>query len=260
MTLRVLDLFSGIGGFSLGLERAGMRTVAFCEIEPYPRRVLVKHWPGVPCYDDVRTLTAERLAADGIVVDLICGGFPCQDLSVAGKQAGMDGERSGLWSEIARLVGELRPRYVVVENVSALLGGDDGRWFGRVLGDLAALGYDAEWTCVCASDVGAPHQRERVWIIAYPASVGQPQPGHHWAHADFGPPDGGWKTTDAVDALRRGAVPVMCREHARLPRGMDRLAALGNAVVPQIPEIIGRAILEAEGLTPRLRSARGGVG
>jgi DNA (cytosine-5)-methyltransferase 1 len=126
--------------------------------------VLKRHWPEVPCYDDVRTLTAERLAADGIGVDAICGGFPCQDISTAGKGAGMAGERSGLWSEYARLVGELRPRYVLVENVAALL----GRGLERVLGDLAALGYDAEWHCIPASAVGAPHIRDRVWIIAYP--------------------------------------------------------------------------------------------
>lgn len=161
--LRVLDLFSGIGGFSLGLERAGgFETVAFCEIEPYPRAVLKKHWPHVPCYDDVRTLTADRLAADGITVDVICGGFPCQDISLAGKGAGLAGERSGLWSEYARLIGELRPSFVIVENVAALL----GRGLGDVLGDLAALGYDAEWHCVPAAAVGAPHRRDRVWIVA----------------------------------------------------------------------------------------------
>lgn len=122
MKLRVLDLFSGIGGFSLGLERTGgFETVAFCEIEEYPRRVLAKHWPKVPCYDDVRTLTADRLAADGIAVDVICGGFPCQDISFAGRRAGLEGARSGLWGEYARLIGELRPRFVVVENVPGLL-------------------------------------------------------------------------------------------------------------------------------------------
>ena len=172
--MNVLDLFSGIGGFSLGLERAGMKTVAFCEIEPYCRAVLKKHWPDVPIYDDVRTLTSERLRADGITdIDVICGGFPCQDISAAGKQAGIDGGRSGLWGELARIIGDVRPRYAIVENVSALLSGDSGRWFGRVLGDLAAIGYDAEWHCIPASAVGAPHRRDRVWIISYASSAGR---------------------------------------------------------------------------------------
>ena len=172
--MKVLDLFSGIGGFSLGLERAGMETVAFCEIEPFPRAVLKKHWPEVLCYEDVRTLTAARLAADGInEIDVICGGFPCQDLSLAGRMVGMDGTRSGLWSEIARLIGELRPRYAIMENVANLLSGPAGRsgeWFGRVLGDLASLGYDAEWHCIPAGNLGAPHERDRVWIVAYPTA------------------------------------------------------------------------------------------
>jgi DNA (cytosine-5)-methyltransferase 1 len=170
--LQTLDLFAGIGGFAFGLERTGgFKTVAFCEIEPYPRAVLAKHWPGVKQYDDVRTLTSARLETDGIAIDVITGGFPCQDISAAGKQAGIDETtRSGLWSEIARLVGEIRPRYVIVENVSALLSGPSerrGGWFGRVLGDLAALGYDAEWHSIPASYVGAHHQRDRVWIVAH---------------------------------------------------------------------------------------------
>ena len=139
--MRVLDLFSGIGGFSLGLERAGMQTVAFCEIDPFARAVLAQHWPEVPCHDDIRTLTADWLAEMGLWPDVICGGFPCQDISVAGKGVGITGERSGLWREYARLIGEIRPSYVIVENVAALL----GRGAGDVLRDLAALGYDAEW-------------------------------------------------------------------------------------------------------------------
>ena len=163
--LRLLDLFSGVGAFSLGLERSGgFKTAAFCEIDPFCRAVLDRHWPEVPKYDDVRSLTAERLAADGIVVDAICGGFPCQDISAAGKGAGIAGERSGLWTEFARIIGELRPGYVIVENVSALL----GRGLDVVLGDLAALGFDAEWHCVPASAIGAPHRRDRIWIVAYP--------------------------------------------------------------------------------------------
>jgi DNA (cytosine-5)-methyltransferase 1 len=157
--LTTLDLFSGVGGFSLGLERTGgFETAAFCEIDEFCRRVLAKHWPLVPRYDDVRTLTAQGLGGDWSHVDVICGGFPCQDISTAGRGAGIaDGTRSGLWAEYARLVGEIRPRYVIVENVSALL----GRGMGRVLGDLAEIGYDAEWHVVPASAVGAPHERER---------------------------------------------------------------------------------------------------
>ena len=116
--MNVLDLFSGIGGFSLGLERAGMKTVAFCEIEPFCRAVLAKHWPGVPIYEDVRSLTGAGLASAGIVPDAICGGFPCQDISIAGKGAGLDGERSGLWHEYRRLIAEIRPRWVIIENVA----------------------------------------------------------------------------------------------------------------------------------------------
>jgi DNA (cytosine-5)-methyltransferase 1 len=239
--VNVLDLFSGIGGFSLGLERAGMRTVAFCEIEPYCRAVLRKHWPNVPIYEDVRTLTAERLRADGISVDVICGGFPCQDISVAGKGLGLAGERSGLWREYARLVGELRPRFVIVENVAALL----RRGLERVLGDLASLRYDAEWHCIPASYVRAPHDRDRIWIIANPERGEWRQEPYHGALGRVGrqqqsfPWDRDWES-----ALRefRGM-------DDGLSYGVDRVDTLRNAVVPQIPEILGRAIMQAEGLS-----------
>jgi len=141
-SLSVLDLFSGIGGFSLGLEATGgFETVAFCEQDAYADRVLEKHWPDVPSYDDVTTLTQKRLTEDGIKkIDVICGGFPCQDISTAGKGAGLAGARSGLRSEYARLIGEVGPRWVVIKNVSALR----GRGLSTVLQNLRALGYDAE--------------------------------------------------------------------------------------------------------------------
>ncbi len=136
--ITVLDLFSGIGGFSLGLHWAGMRTVAFCEAAPFARGVLARHWPGVPLYDDIRTLSGPRLRADGVPrPDLLCGGFPCQDTSLAGRGAGIEGVRSGLWSHMARLVRECRPHWVVAENVPGLR----GRGADRVLAELEAAGY-----------------------------------------------------------------------------------------------------------------------
>jgi DNA-cytosine methyltransferase len=167
--VKVLDLFSGIGGFSLGLERAGMETVAFCEFDKHAQKVLAKHWPDVPIYDDVRTLDGKQFRGS---VDVVCGGFPCQDISVAGNQAGIkEGTRSGLWSECARLLGEIRPRYAIFENVTALLNGEGGDWFKRVLWDISSVGYDAEWHCIPASELGAHHHRDRIWIIAYPKKL-----------------------------------------------------------------------------------------
>lgn len=236
--LRVLDLFSGIGGFSLGLERTGgFKTVAFCEIEPFPRRVLAKHWPEVPCYDDVRTLTADRLWSDGIAVDVICGGWPCQDLSYAGKGAGLAGERSGLWSEVRRLACELRPIVIILENVSALL----DRGLGDVLGDLAALRYDAEWHCIPAAAVGLPHGRDRTWIVAYTKEI----------EGLYGVLQRGLCTQfDRVSDWKVWAAqqwPEAASRVRRIDDGLSsasqRIEALGNSVVPVIPELIGNAIL-----------------
>lgn len=245
--LRVLDLFSGIGGFSLGLERTGgFETVAFCEIEPFPRKVLAKHWPEVPCYEDVRTLTADILRQDGIGVDVITGGFPCQDISTSGSGAGLDGERSGLWSEIVRLIGELRPQYAIMENSPNLLAGESGRWFGRVLGDLAGVGYDAEWDIISASAVGAPHKRERVWILAYPIGLGQSQ-SRGYLNAINPTPNAYREADNIVSLFRRRAVPFVCDGHDGVSGELvfGGLKGLGNSVVPQIPEQIGHAILEA---------------
>lgn len=227
--MNVLDLFSGIGGFSLGLERAGMRTVAFCEINPRCRKILEKHWPGVNIYEDIRGLHVNE------DVDVICGGFPCQDISVAGAGAGIGGSRSGLWKEYARLISELRPSYVIVENVSALLSGG----LGTVLEDLAALRYDAEWHCIPASAVGAPHSRDRVWIVANRHGVRELQQG--WGFRD----ERRWRGDEgeAVDRVLSGG--GILRSHDGIPAGLDRIEAIGNAVVPQIPEIIGRAIMRA---------------
>jgi DNA (cytosine-5)-methyltransferase 1 len=241
--LRVLDLFAGIGGFSLGLERTGgFETVAFCEIEEFPRKVLAKHWPEVPQYDDVRTLTSDTLARDGIAVDVITGGFPCQDLSASGAQAGIGkGTRSGLFRQMLRLAASLRPEFVIFENVSRFLSGPKeapGEWFGEFLWSLAEIGYDAEWFCITAASIGAPHERDRVWVVAYPNEA-QLERGCisrriYAQHANFS--DTCWgKDKPGVERASNG-----------VPKQMDRLGCLGNAVVPQIPEMIGHAILESE--------------
>lgn len=295
--LRTLDLFSGIGGFSLGLERTGgFETVAFCEIEPFCRRVLSKHWPGVPIYEDVRELSADTLRRDGIAdIDVICGGFPCQDISTAGKRAGLEGERSGLWDEYRRVIGNVRPRFVIVENVTGLL----SLGVGTVLRDLAALGYDAIWDCIPACAVGAPHRRDRIWIVAYATDAVRRAHGRSvacsesesqgkarercvwegdWSAGDDGFTAGGKNVADTD--RRRGetivkrqsesgtqsrtcvqgkpsasdvdgsswwlAEPGMGRMAYGVPARLDRLRALGNAIVPQVAEIVGRAILSAD--------------
>ena len=249
--LRVLDLFSGIGGFSLGLERTGgFETVAFCEIEPFPRKVLAKHWPEVPIYDDVRTLTAERLAADGIAVDVITGGFPCQDVSVAGKRAGIgDGTRSGLWSECLRLVRDVRPEYAIFENVSNLLSGPSerpGGWFATILRDLAGVGYDVEWHDIPASYVGAWHRRGRVWILAHSDQErGQQRLSQKPILRQSHVSEQSTRSFEKWPGRSDLPAPVLCRKNNGIPDVSHRIAALGNAVVPQIPELIGRAILEA---------------
>lgn len=231
--LKVLDLFSGIGGFSLGLERTrGFETVAFCEIEESPRRILEKHWPKVHCYHDVRELNADTLARDGIAVDVICGGFPCQDTSIAGRGAGIGGIKSGLWGEYRRLIGKVRPAYVIVENSAELL----GRGLGDILGDLAKIGFDAEWHCIPAAYVGAPHDRDRIWIVAYPDSQRRPVFSPHEIRAG----------REALEyGYRWQAAPSLPRVDDGISRSVDRNGTLGNAVVPQIPELIGRAILES---------------
>jgi DNA (cytosine-5)-methyltransferase 1 len=161
--LRVLDLFSGIGSFSLGLEHSGMKSVAFCEIEEKPTRQIKRHWPSAKLYSDVKTLTKERLDSDGVEpIDVICGGFPCQDISIAGGGAGLSGDRSGLWFEFKRIIDDVRPQYAIVENVSALL----GRGLSTVLGGLAEIGYDAAWTVYDSQYFGLPQRRRRVYILA----------------------------------------------------------------------------------------------
>ena len=226
--MRFGSLFSGIGGMDLGLERAGMTCAWQVEIDEFCRKVLTKHWPNVPKFNDVREVGKHNLEP----VDLIAGGFPCQDISHAGLRIGIDGKRSGLWSEFARIIRELRPRLALVENVPALA----DRGMDRVLGDLARLGFDAEWFVLSACAFGAPHTRERMFILAYPTGEqsrqlrrikctpsGAPQRNLCWSQAE--PP-----VTRVVDGT---------------PNRLERLTGGGNAVVPQVAEWIGSRILDS---------------
>ncbi len=291
--MNVLDLFSGIGGFSLGLERAGMRTVAFCEIDPFCKNVLKDRWPSTQTIPGI--YGAEQLAKAGSET-VITGGFPCQDISLAGEGAGLAGERSGLVWPLLRAIRLVRPRFAVLENVAALL----GRGLGAVLGRMAEIGYDAEWHCIPASAVGAPHQRDRVWIIASDAGgeqhqgdsapfsgtlaaqlsspysdaygsrqlqpEGSERDERRWV-GDMGEavPDASssrlsvpWPQSDGEDGQQSGgmpapsdwwtAEPAVGRVADGVPNRVDRLRTLGNAVVPQIPEIIGKAIMSRAAL------------
>jgi DNA (cytosine-5)-methyltransferase 1 len=275
--MRVLDLFSGIGGFTLGLERAGMHTIAFCESDAFCRAVLAQHWPDIPCHHDVRCF-------DGLPADVVVGGFPCQDISIAGSGDGLAGTRSGLWREFTRILGNVRPHYAIVENVSALL----HRGLGEVLADLASLGFDAEWHCIPAAAIGAPHQRDRVWIVAHAHREGRQQfrlaqyrdlEGALWGELDRCGARGSIQTRldDSnrestrhvhdgqksysgpgyeTDEGERCAIPAHGRDWAiepdvgrvadGIPARTHRLRSLGNALVPQIAQAIGDAIMRGE--------------
>jgi DNA (cytosine-5)-methyltransferase 1 len=271
--LRVLDLFSGIGGFSLGLERAGMKTVAFCEIEEFPRKVLKKHWPEVPVYQDVtklcrRIYDCEPENEDGEVicprcnvdfghcdcigtdqfldevgpVDVICGGFPCQPYSIAGEGHGKrlgEKDNRALWPEYHRIIEELRPSWVIGENVIGIV----PMALDNVLADLEGMGYSTRAFDIPASAVGAEHERRRIWIIAHDSSFGGKGNGANPVQGFReiqGREDGG----RCAPILRRPAIPqpYLCRAGNGIS---ERLDAIGNAVVPQIPELIGRAIIGA---------------
>lgn len=245
MKYGVLDLFAGIGGFSLGFDQVegdAFETVAFCEIDQYAREVLSNHWPGTPIYHDAKELNRGTLESDGVrLPDIITAGWPCQDISTAGSGVGLDGERSGLWGEVARIIGELHPRFVVLENSPNLR----NRGLEYVLSDLWSLGFDAEWHVVSASSVGAFHQRARLWIVAYSQRLGLPgswelAPPVHPTPSEFG------EANRFVNDFLEGSLPFVCGGHDGVPERVDHQAVkqLGNAVVPQITRQIAAAILD----------------
>lgn len=322
--MKVGSLFSGIGGLDLGLERSGMKIVWQVEKDSYCQKVLKKHWPEVPCYGDIKEIDFSTLPP----VDLICGGFPCQPVSCAGKRQGDKDER-WLWPEFYRAICETRPRWVLVENVPGLLSASDGRLFGGILGDLARSGYDAEWDLLPAAAFGAPHLRFRVFLVAHaqscrgqgreiypgnqfktlprgsagtsisggerlpdvahpqerqdlirePGSLGEAAGRREGEYPALG--DGGEDVAHSRRTSRSSRWPIVygcCSENgkrqtiriegqgvdrarawwatepdvgrvaSRVPSRVDRLKCLGNAVVPQVVEWIGRRIMEVEDL------------
>jgi len=231
--LRHLDLFSGIGGFALGLESTGgFKTVGFCDNEPFAQKVLKKHWPDVPCFEDVRNVGVDTVGYRG--VDIITGGFPCQPYSVAGKQDPKDNRQ--LWPEMFRIIKEIRPTYVIGENVRNLISIREGVVFEQVCTDLEGEGYEVQTFVLPASAVNAPHQRYRCWIVAHANNT-------RWEKQ--------WWQESAQEEQQTSQCrswwsvePSVGRVAHGIPNRVDRLKGLGNAVVPQIPAVLGRAILE----------------
>lgn len=268
--LKMLSLFSGIGGMDLAAQCAGIETVAFCEIDKFCQKVLRKNFgAGITIFDDVRNVTAESLRERGIErVNILAGGFPCQDISQAGRREGITGKRSSLWSHIARLADELRPQYIIVENVAALL----ERGMSTVLGDLASLGFDAEWCVLSACQFGAPHSRERVFIIAYTHAAGfqdrdilgkeRQAIREPLRCAAPVPPDEHGERSEArylLDGLRGSFdsawtertlshQPKICRDDDGVSARLDKcaIAALGNSIVPAQVYPIFEAITRLE--------------
>ena len=269
-TLTFGSLFAGIGGFDLGFERAGFKCRWQVEIDDYATKILEKHWPKVHRQRDIRECNASNLER----VDCIIGGFPCQDISYAGRGAGLAGERSGLFFEAVRLVRELQPRAVVLENVAALL----TRGLDRVLGTLAEIGYDAQWHCIPAAAVGAPHIRDRVFIISSMAdsrcelresrAVGESSceaSPHRIAEAKNAERCGEDVADANIESMERqrtkpigvspklrnfsygrwwAVEPSVGRVANGIPSRVDRLRCLGNAIVPQVAEVVAKMTLE----------------
>jgi DNA (cytosine-5)-methyltransferase 1 len=250
--MRVGSLFAGIGGFDIAARWMGWRTAWVSEIEPFACRVLAHHFPDAPNHGDITTIDFTTVEP----VDVLVGGFPCQDISNAGEQEGITGARSGLWFEYARAIRELRPRYVVVENVAALT----NRGLDAVLGSLAEIGYDAEWGCFGAADVGAPHKRDRLWLLAYPQRGSESV-----AYASGSRREGWvyrWENTQREGVMghlgRSGAVheqprqdwwatePTMGRVAHGVSGRVAQLKGLGNAIVPQCVMVIYHLIAERE--------------
>lgn len=270
--LTVGSLFSGIGGLDLGLERAGMNVIWQSEIDPYACRVLAKHWSKVPNHGDIKLINW----GDVVRPDVICGGYPCQPFSTAGKRQGTDDPRH-LWPWVRDAISNLRPDYAILENVR----GHVSLGLSTVLGEMASIGYDAEWQIVSAASVGAPHRRDRVIIVAYPNSPPR-ELEHKWQVQQPNIDGRGESGTDSLGELAypnnsghiHGQPPIFTAERwvnalslvgsgctdvaygqwwetepdvgrvaHGVPSRVDRLRGLGNAVVPQVAELVGRMVV-----------------
>lgn len=248
------SLFSGIGGLDLAAEWAGFKTIGQCEFADYPYSVLCKHWPNVPKWRDVRDVTADDVfKRTGRQVTVLSGGFPCQPHSVAGKRQASSDERD-LWPEYRRIIGEIKPRWIVAENVPGLFTTENGRFFGNVLRDISQMGYDATWMCYPASAVGACHKRERAFVVAYAHSVGRLCVDTHQkirpGSFDRKMFETWWDGQDDIWVDYPWIIPNAGGRQERnddgISAGLDRLRCLGNAVVPQQAYPIFRAIADVE--------------
>lgn len=250
------SLFTGIGGLDLGLERAGMQCAWQVEINAYAQNVLRRHWSHLPLYGDITKTDFTQVPR----VDVVCGGFPCQPHSSAGKRLASADERD-LWHEYLRVIDEVGPRCIIAENVPGLLSSEKGRFFERVLETLAARGFDAEWEILPASAFGAPHRRERVFLVAYARRVHEGRPKRIFERAghlaDYQQPNGlaDWNGVQ-IDRTSRAATvrsacaalacePLVSRLDDGLPERLGALSGYGNAVVPAVGEFVGRCVMRS---------------
>jgi DNA (cytosine-5)-methyltransferase 1 len=267
--MKFISLFAGIGGLDLGLERAGMECVAQVEIDDFCQKVLTKHWVNVPKFKDVRDVGKHNLPT----ADLICGGFPCQDVSLAGARKGLEGKRSTLWSEFHRIICEIQPRWIVIENVLGLLSSDNGEFFTKILRELSQSRHDVMWDIIPGYAVGSPQQRERVFIIAHPQSddrfSAETYDLFSAVRADMAKhlrltSKVAWNgieidRQDETSYTRLFPVPIFSRVVDGFSNRMDgRLKTPGNAVIPQVANLIGQAIMKAETCLTKREPRRGG--
>lgn len=240
------SLCSGLGGLDIGLIRAGFDVKFHVEIDDYARKVLRRHFPAAERFRNVRQFPPKPDSAwllhqwkERFRVDAICAGFPCQDISTAGRGAGLSGSRSGLFYEVVRIIRTLEPKVVLLENVSALF----TRGIDQVLGALDDIGYNAQWHCLSSAAFGADHLRKRAFIAAYSKRIRQPGPWERIEPIDQ-KTDAYREASGLVDAFRKGSLPYVCRRHVGVPSRMEQLTGLGNAVDTVVAEYAGRQFIK----------------